>query len=120
MIRGDRIARQGLEPVGIPATTGPPSPRLPPPWSGSFCSPPGGRPGGVVPTLKVATNTPLAEHKLHWIDFGAAPSPRARSISPGLLPGFIDTVLAVASGRPTRNEENAIHDLVIFKKGITL
>ena len=29
--------------------------------------------GGVIPTMKIATNTPLAEKKKHWIDFDAGP-----------------------------------------------
>lgn len=76
--------------------------------------------GGVVPTVKVATNTPLAQRKPHWIDFNAGPIAEGTVDVAGLRDAFVETVLAVAEGRATRNEENGIHDLVIFKKGITL
>lgn len=76
--------------------------------------------GGVVPTMKIATNTAMAEKKRHWIDFNAGPIAEAAATVDSLLPSFIDGILAVANGRQARNEENDVHDLVIFKTGVTL
>jgi altronate hydrolase len=76
--------------------------------------------GGVVPTVKVATNSTLAERKPHWIDFDAGPIATGATTVTGLRDAFVDTVLAVASGRETRNETNRIGEIVIFKTGVTL
>lgn len=76
--------------------------------------------GGIVPTMKIATNTPLAEKKPHWIDFNAGPIAEGQATVESLLPSFIDAILAVAGGAPARNEVNGVHDVVIFKSGVTL
>ncbi len=76
--------------------------------------------GGVVPTVKVATNSGLAEKKPHWIDFDAGPIATGATTVTGIRDSFVDTVLAVASGKPTRNEVNGIGEIVIFKTGVTL
>lgn len=76
--------------------------------------------GGVVPTVKVATNTNLAEKKPHWIDFNAGPIATGETTVAGLRDAFADKVLAVASGEATRNEVNGIGEIVIFKTGVTL
>jgi altronate hydrolase len=76
--------------------------------------------GGVVPTVKVATNTNLAEKKPHWIDFNAGPIATGETTVAGLRDAFAEKVLAVASGEATRNEVNGIGEIVIFKTGVTL
>ena len=76
--------------------------------------------GGVVPTVKVATNTGLAEKKPHWIDFNAGPIASGATTVAGLRDAFAEKVLAVASGEATRNEINGIGEIVIFKTGVTL
>ena len=76
--------------------------------------------GGVVPTVKVATNSTLAEKKPHWIDFDAGPIATGATTVSGLRDAFIDTVLAIAGGKATRNEDNGIGEIVIFKSGVTL
>lgn len=76
--------------------------------------------GGVVPTMKIATNSDLARRKRHWIDFDAGPIAAATETVDSLLPSFVDAVLAVAGGQQARNEENDVHDVVIFKSGVTL
>jgi altronate hydrolase len=76
--------------------------------------------GGVVPTVKVATNTNLAEKKPHWIDFDAGPIATGETTVAGLRDAFAEKVLAVASGEATRNEVNGIGEIVIFKTGVTL
>lgn len=76
--------------------------------------------GGVVPTVKIATNSALAEKKPHWIDFNAGPIATGAETVAGLRDGFVETVLGIASGKPTRNELNDIAEIVIFKTGVTL
>jgi altronate hydrolase len=69
--------------------------------------------GTVVPTVKVATNTRLAQSKPHWIDWDAQGQPDTAS--------FVEFVLKVASGESiTRNEKNDAREIAIFKDGVTL
>lgn len=76
--------------------------------------------GGVVPTMKIATNSDLATRKPHWIDFDAGPIATGETTVSGLRDSFVDAVLDIASGKPTRNETNDIGEIVIFKTGVTL
>ena len=75
--------------------------------------------GCPVPTLKIATNTPLAAKKAKWIDFNAGRLLDGISLEE-LGEELEDLVLATAGGKQTRNEENGFHDLAIFKQGVTL
>ncbi|WP_413700294.1 UxaA family hydrolase [Psychromonas sp. KJ10-10] len=75
--------------------------------------------GGFVPTVKLATNTELANKKKHWIDFNAGALLDGGSM-PELLEKFIDLICEIASGTPTKNEVNDIRELAIFKSGVTL
>ena len=75
--------------------------------------------GTFVPTMKIATNPTLAERKPNWVDFSAGQLIQGRTME-GLLPEFIDKVLAVASGELARNEENDYREISIFKNGVTL
>ena len=75
--------------------------------------------GCPVPTLKIASNTPLAEKKHNWIDFDAGRLLAGMSLEQ-LGQALMDEVLAVAGGKHARNELNGFHDLAIFKQGVTL
>ena len=75
--------------------------------------------GCPVPTVKIASNTPLAERKRNWIDFNAGRLLEGKTLEE-LGQELMETVLAIASGAPARNERNGFHDLAIFKQGITL
>ena len=75
--------------------------------------------GCPVPTVKIASNTPLAERKRNWIDFNAGRLLEGKTLEE-LGQELLETVLATASGAPARNEQNGFHDLAIFKQGITL
>ncbi len=72
--------------------------------------------GAPVPTVKVATNTALAEKKPHWIDFNAGPIIDGAD----LTEEFVDYILSVASGEKTNNEKNGYREISIFKDGVTL
>ncbi len=76
--------------------------------------------GAPAPTLKIATNTPLAQKKRGWIDFNAgvvADGTRTLEEAAGDL---MDLVLAVASGKQTRAEEKGFREISIFKDGVVL
>lgn len=76
--------------------------------------------GGVVPTVKVATNSTLAEKKPHWIDFDAGPIATGAATVAEMRDAFVKTILDIAEGKPTRNETNGIGEIVLFKTGVTL
>jgi len=72
-----------------------------------------------VPTVKISSNSTLAEKKRSWIDFncgvlveGGTPVELGQKLF-----GY---VIEVASGRPVRAEEAGFHDMAIFKQGVTL
>lgn len=75
--------------------------------------------GTYVPTMKVSTNTPLAERKPLWIDFNAGVLVEGIS-KEELLQKFINYVLKVASGEPVNNEMSDFREIAIFKSGVTL
>ncbi|MBD9643700.1 altronate dehydratase [Pantoea sp. PNT02] len=75
--------------------------------------------GGFVPTVKIATNTQLAEKKPHWIDFNAGRLLEGMSMAE-MLEDFVDMIVAIANGQPARNETNDFRELAIFKSGVTL
>jgi len=75
--------------------------------------------GCPVPTLKIATNSPLAAKKANWIDFNAGRLLDGMSLEE-LGAELEELVLATAGGKMTRNEQNGFHDLAIFKQGVTL
>ena len=75
--------------------------------------------GCPVPTVKIASNSPLAQRKKSWIDFDAGRLLDGMTLE-ALGRELTDQVLRVASGEQTRGEENGFHDLAIFKQGVTL
>ena len=75
--------------------------------------------GTFVPTMKIATNPTLAKNKPNWVDFSAGQLVEGRTMQE-LLPAFIDKVIAIASGQPTKNEANDYREISIFKNGVTL
>ena len=69
--------------------------------------------GCVVPTLKIASNTTLAQAKPNWIDWDAMAAPDGEA--------FAAKILAVASGEErARNETIGAQGIAIFKDGVTL
>ena len=76
--------------------------------------------GGFVPTVKISTNTELAENKPKWIDFDAGKLISRNMEMEKLLEEFIDYIVKVANGEKTRNEINEFKELAIFKSGVTL
>lgn len=75
--------------------------------------------GTFVPTLKIATNTPLYRGKPNWIDFNAGVIADGEPMDK-VAEKFIDFVIAVASGQAVNNEKNGYREFAIFKTGVTL
>lgn len=74
--------------------------------------------GFPAPTLKIASNTALADRKSGWIDFDAG-----RVLDEGFggaADALLDLVIETASGRPTRSEAKGERDIAIWKSGVTL
>ena len=72
--------------------------------------------GGPVPTVKVATNSDLAEKKKNWIDFNAGAILDGKDLDDA----FFDYILSVASGEQAKNELHGYSEISIFKDGIVL
>jgi altronate hydrolase len=76
--------------------------------------------GGAVPTVKIATNSGLAERKKHWIDVNAGQLMEGVSMD-DMKRKLYEYVLQVASGAErTRNEQHGFREIAIFKDGVTL
>ncbi len=76
--------------------------------------------GGVVPTLKIASNSDLATRKGHWIDFNAGRLIEDGADQNALEEEFFNLVLETANGTPARNEVYHYEEIAIFKDGVTL
>lgn len=87
-----------------------------------------GTPLGLpIPTVKIASNTPLAARKPSWIDFdagvlvGDADGGGAGESPDAVADRLFDFCLDVASGvREARNEINGNREIAIWKDGVTL
>ncbi len=75
--------------------------------------------GTFVPTMKVSTNSGLAARKPTWIDFNAGRLAEDSTMA-DVLADFVDYVLKVASGEQVNSEKSGIHEISIFKNGVTL
>ena len=76
--------------------------------------------GAPAPTLKIATNTPLAGRKSRWIDFDAGPVATGAQTVEEVAEALMDLVLETASGKQTRTEQQGYREIAIFKDGVTL
>ncbi len=76
--------------------------------------------GAPAPTLKLSTNTPLAEKKKNWIDFNAGVVADGTRTIDQAAQDLFDLVREVASGRRTRAEEKGFREISIFKEGVVL
>ena len=76
--------------------------------------------GGFVPTVKISTNSILANKKKHWIDFDAGLLINEGESIEKLLEKLLDYLVKIINGEMTNNEKNQIKELAIFKTGVTL
>lgn len=70
-----------------------------------------------VPTVKISTNTPLADEKPRWIDFDAGrllDTPMDE-----LTDEFIQYIIDIANGERTNNERYNVHGFTMWKSGVT-
>ncbi len=75
--------------------------------------------GTFVPTMKVSTNSNLAHRKPTWIDFNAGQLVEDKAME-DVLKDFVSYVLRVANGELVNSEKSGIHEIAIFKNGVTL
>lgn len=73
----------------------------------------------LVPTMKISSNSALAQKKAGWIDFNAGQIIETKTKEEAAQELF-DYVLRVASGEKVKSEEAGFHDIAIFKQGVTL
>ena len=72
-----------------------------------------------VPTMKISTNSRLANKKSNWIDFNAGVLVEEQTMNEQAKKLF-DYVVEVASGKQVCSEAAGFHDMAIFKQGVTL
>ncbi len=74
--------------------------------------------GFPVPTIKIASNSDLAQRKPGWIDFDAG----AVLVDgfPAAEDALLARIMAVASGTETAAERNGEREIAIWKRGVTL
>lgn len=71
--------------------------------------------GGIVPTVKIASNEAVAQKKHNWIDFCAYGFEHQQKANE-----LIDLIKEIADGKKTKNELNNCREIAIFKDGVTL
>ncbi len=71
--------------------------------------------GAPLPTIKISTNTSLADRKSNWIDFNAG-----KCLDTECDKDLLDLIVETANGRETKNEKNGYREIAIFKDGVTL
>jgi altronate hydrolase len=77
--------------------------------------------GFPVPTLKISSNTGVAEKKPHWIDLNAGALLDGRATMDQLADDLFALILDVASGRAlANNEKHGYREIAIWKEGVTL
>ncbi len=75
--------------------------------------------GFPAPTLKISSNSDLAQRKPRWVDFDAGPliDGADRNV---LSAQLLDLICAVASGSPCRHEQAGAREIALWKRGVTL
>ena len=71
-------------------------------------------------TLKISTNTPLAEKKGGWIDFNTGVIADGEKTIDEAAKDLLDLVIRVASGEQTKAEKHGFREISIFKDGVVL
>ncbi|WP_380781090.1 UxaA family hydrolase [Sphingomonas sp. R86520] len=74
--------------------------------------------GFPVPTIKIASNSDLAQRKPGWIDFDAG-----QVLDQGFATAetaLLNCIRAIASGKETAAERNGEREIAIWKRGVTL
>lgn len=74
---------------------------------------------GPVPTVKIATNTALTQHKSRWIDFDAGALVEGTPWEDAAQ-ALTKLVIDIASGTETCSERLGYREIAIWKDGVTL
>lgn len=74
----------------------------------------------AVPTLKISSNSKLAERKPGWIDLDAGKALNDDSSIDRVAKELLKLVIDTAQGKLSKSEKAGFHDIAIFKKGVTL
>ena len=75
--------------------------------------------GAPAPTLKLSTNSQLAENKKSWIDFDAGSIVSGETIDESAK-RLLKLVIEIASGKQTQTERRGYRSISIFKDGVVL
>lgn len=75
--------------------------------------------GFPAPTVKISSNSTLAERKPNWIDFDAGQLLQTEDAD-AIDQAFLSYLCEIASGARTRNEQNDERSIAIWKRGVTL
>jgi altronate hydrolase len=75
--------------------------------------------GFPAPTLKISSNSALAQAKPRWIDFDAGTLLTGAGVDE-VTQALLDLVIDTASGRQTCAERNGEREVAIWKTGVTL
>lgn len=75
--------------------------------------------GFPAPTLKISSNSALAQAKPKWIDYDAGTLLSGKPLDEA-ADELMQLVLDTASGKPARNEINDEREIAIWKGGVTL
>ncbi len=75
--------------------------------------------GTFVPTIKIATNSPIYNLKPHWMDFNAGSLIEDKNLYE-VTEKLLRYILEVSEGKKVNNEINKFKELAILKKGVTL
>ena len=75
--------------------------------------------GFPAPTLKIASNSALAQGKPRWIDFDAGTVLDGEPLDAAAA-RLLDLILRTASGEAARNERNGERQIALWKTGVTL
>ena len=76
--------------------------------------------GAPAPTMKISTNSELANKKKTWIDFNAGVVADGTRTIDEAAEDLMDLILKTASGKPTKTEQKGFREIAIFKEGVTL
>ncbi len=76
--------------------------------------------GGFVPTMKIASNSALAERKPGWIDFNAGVLADVGTDHDAVLSELLKSIAGIINGVPTSAEQRGDRQIAIFKTGVTL
>ncbi|WP_339277379.1 altronate dehydratase family protein [Paenibacillus sp. FSL W8-0426] len=76
--------------------------------------------GGPVPTVKIATQSDLANRKKHWIDFNAGQLLEGGTMEDVKVQLFSQLIDIASGRRQTLSEQHGFREIAIFKDGVIL